>query len=129
MATPLDVVDRLTAKAKWAKQQIGNLELVLRKTFPRTKPYGIRFEDDLNARERTYYVVSVPDVPLPISLMAGDILQNLRSSLDHLATHLVHRNGGKVTGLTCFPIADSATEYMTPRFRRKVHGMGEDAID
>jgi hypothetical protein len=129
MATPLDVVDRLTAKTKWAERQIGDLEITLRKTFPRTKPYGIRFEDDLNAGERSYYVVSVPDVPLTISLMAGDILQNLRSSLDHLACHLVRKEGKPVTSQTSFPIANDATEYMAPHFRRKVEGMGQKAVD
>jgi len=83
----------------------------------------------LNAEERTYYVVNVPDVPLPVSLIAGDVLQNLRSSLDHLACHLVKRAGGRVTLQTCFPIANGPDEYMSPRFRRKVEGMRQEAID
>src|SRR5260370_42646355 len=117
MSTPIDLLDRLTAKTKWAKKQIGDLEAALLKAFPggHSGQYDTRFEDDANTRERTYYVVSIPNVPLEISLRAGDILNNLRCSLDHLTCHLVRKNGGKVTGSTCFPIADSAAEYMSPR--------------
>jgi hypothetical protein len=131
MSTPIDLLDRLTAKTKWAKKQISDLESTLLKAFPggHSKQYDIRFEDDANRRERTYYIVTVPDVPLEISLRAGDILNNLRCSLDHLTCHLVRKNGGKVSGSTCFPIADSAAEYMSPKVRGKVHGMGRDASD
>jgi hypothetical protein len=124
-------LELLLAKVEWAEEQIGDLESALRRTFPRTRPYSIRFEDDPKTRERTYYVVSVPDIPLNITLRAGDILQNLRSALDHLACHLVAKTSGRsaVSTRTCFPIANDAAEYMSVFSRRKIEGMGQDAID
>jgi|GEM_PF-1064779 len=131
MSMPIDLFNRLTAKTKWANKQIDDLQIALGKAFPggHSDQYKIRSDDDMNARERSYYVTRVPDVPLEIRLRAGDILNNLRCSLDHLACHLVWKNGGTVTSNTGFPIANSAKEYLSPRVRGKVKGMRQDAID
>ncbi len=124
-------LERLTAKAKWADKQIVELDRLLKAEFPggHSPKYPIRSEDDLTAGERTYYCDSVPDIPIDVSLLAGDVLQNLRSSLDHLACHLVEIAGNEVSSQTCFPIADTADEYMAKTFRRKIKGMRQDAID
>src|SRR5260370_23244791 len=117
MSTPIDLLDRLTAKTKWAKKQISDLEAALLKAFPggHSGQYDIRFEDDANTRERTYYVVSIPNVPLEISLRAGDILNNLRCSLDHLTCHLVRKNGGSGTRRSFFALAANGAGYVASR--------------
>jgi len=131
MVTDPKFVHPLFAKAERAIEHIDNLGNVLLKAFPggRRQPYGIRFEDDLNTLERTYYVVSVPDVPLEVTLIVGDVLQNLRSSLDHLACHLIRKGKGTVTTQSCFPIAGEAAKYVPSFFDRKIEGMRQEAKD
>jgi hypothetical protein len=124
-------MNHLTAKAERAIKHIGDVEKVLLKAFPggRRQPYAIRFEDDLNKQERSYYIVSVPDVPLEVTLIVGDVLQNLRSSLDHLACHLIRKGNGTVTTQSGFPIASDATKYLPSFFDRKIAGMWQEAKD
>lgn len=71
--------------------------------------------------------------PLPISSFtmlaaAGDVVQNLRSALDHLAYHLaqVGTPDREPSHYVSFPISLSAKIYES-RKARKVHGMREDA--
>jgi hypothetical protein len=121
----------LLAKAERAIKHIDDLGDVLLKAFPggRRQPYAIRFEDDLNAQERTYYVEGIPEVPLEVTLIVGDVLQNLRNSLDHLACHLIRKAGGTVTSQSCFPIAGEAAKYVPSFFHRKIDGMRQEAKD
>lgn len=121
----------LLAKSERAIKHIGDLENVLLKAFPggRRQPYGIRFKDDLNTQERTYYVESVPEVPLEVTLIVGDVLQNLRSALDHLACHLIRKGAGTITSQSCFPIAGDAAKYVPSFFHRKIEGMRQEAKD
>jgi hypothetical protein len=51
-----------------------------------------------------------PEIPLWHCLV-GDIVHNLRASLDHLACLLVRANGGKVERKTCFVISDSEAAF------------------
>lgn len=131
MASPLDVVDRLAAKAKWAKKHIEELETSLSDFVgpPHTASEFIRFEDDHNTRERSYYCVRVPEVPIDFPVIVGDALQNMRSALDHLACHLVSVGGGMVQTRTSFPIARSMEEYTSANFRRKIEGMRPEAAN
>jgi hypothetical protein len=87
---------------------------------------------DPQTQEVVYYLVEAPPIPEEIALIAGDTLQNLRSSLDHLAWALVETNGEKpIDGATGFPIVDE--EPITPKqqasFDRKIEGMGPKAKD
>jgi hypothetical protein len=72
-----------------------------------TDPYGMRLSRDL--REFTIWVFFHIRKPIPaeIALVAGDAVQNLRASLDYVATELVASHGGDI-GSAQFPI--SATE-------------------
>jgi hypothetical protein len=96
--------------------------------FRKANPYGFRIERDPQTREPFYYVVEIQDIPVEISLIAGDVLQNLRSALDYLACALVGRNGKKPTKETSFPIFDDAAKYQSG-YARKINGMGKYAIN
>ena len=120
-------LDRLTAKVKWAKKHIEKLEPSL-KPYPYRGSDFVRFEDDGTKRERSYYLIKLPDIPPEVRLITGDVLQNLRSSLDHIACHLVAVGGGKVTTRTYFPIAKTSATYQSPRCREKIKGARPDAI-
>jgi hypothetical protein len=65
-------------------------------------------------------------MPFDIVLMAGDIIHNLRSALDHLAFNLVQVGGGTPTTKTCFPIAETREKYESSK-AAKVRGMTDAA--
>jgi hypothetical protein len=74
------------AKLKRAKRHYAELETALASFFA-TRPYKIstRRSDE---GKLVYYLSEVTDVPVELSSIIGDVIQNLRSSLDHLAYEL-----------------------------------------
>jgi len=117
-------------KIERAKQHIADLD-VARQAFFAAEPYRVGTKHDPQTRKLIYYVVSVEDVPTNILLITGDVIQNLRSALDHLAYQLHLTGTGKTTSkdLVYFPIGGTnATEYKSQR-DGKVKGMRQDAID
>jgi hypothetical protein len=61
----------------------------------------------------------VQDVPESIALLSGDILQNLRSALDHLTYQLYLKGGGKPPGRHIyFPIERDAEAYKKEKARK-----------
>lgn len=127
-------------KIERAEKHILNLEGEIQ-AFLDSEPYKVgtkpnsQFPDVLPS---VYYLASARVVPVKIALVAGDAIQNIRSSLDHLAWHLVDIGQVNLPApLTDserkrigFPIidTDSPAEYEASR-RRKVKGMTQAAID
>jgi hypothetical protein len=114
-------------RVEWAKKHISELEREV-ETFLASEPYEIASKLDNSG----YYVADIRcDPPISISLIAGDVLFNLRAALDHLAYQLALANGTtdeKVLRGTSFPIFDSADLY--GRYsRERMQGMSQDAID
>jgi hypothetical protein len=60
--------------------------------------------DDLGNRWAVVYCESVAEIPLRFSLLAGDVVHNLRSALDHAVYQLVRRDKGKPTTRTAWPV-------------------------
>ncbi|HEY5110759.1 MAG TPA: hypothetical protein VII67_00330, partial [Acidimicrobiales bacterium] len=81
-------------------------------------------------RQPIYYLASVRYVPPAIDVIAGEVLQSLRSALDHLAYQLVQVGTGQPGPFSYvyFPIFDSAQEYESGKMR-KIKGMRQEAID
>ncbi|MGA8735806.1 MAG: hypothetical protein WB558_17950 [Terriglobales bacterium] len=124
-----EVYERLIAKVKWASEHIRNLQAVCDR-FDESHPYRIEREHDTQAGQLVYYLRSIKPVPQEVPLIAGDILSNLRSALDHCIWHLVQRNATLPNRRDVyFPIRDSATDYQLPGFRRKIQHLGQDVID
>src|ERR1700733_5044928 len=71
--------------------------------------------------------------PIPPSLVciAGDVIHNLRSALDHIVCALVQANGNSVIKENEFPIFDDpiATAKLQARFALKVEGMRKEPQD
>lgn len=67
-----------------------------------------RVEGKLVGRRYAFYAYGPPDLPLSFSVIVGEIVHHLRSSLDHLVTELVAigPGGGKANRLE-FPICSS----------------------
>jgi hypothetical protein len=59
---------------------------------------------------------------------AGDVVQNLRTALDHLANHLVAVAGNAPTRHTQFPIAKGADTYEAGK-TKQVEGMRPEAVE
>lgn len=117
----------IRVKIERAKQHLRNLEAV-RDRFIETKPYLIESKHDPQTGYDIFSVTNVQTPPADIGIIAGDVIHNLRSALDHLAYQLVYVNGATHTKQTSFPIWDDATEYKAQR-ARKVKGMEQSAID
>jgi len=117
------------AKVERAKQQLSELDTTLGAFF-RTNPYKVGTKRDPQTRRLIYYLVSVRDVPLEISVIAGEVLQSLRSALDHLAYQLVLVGTGQSGPFNhvYFPIFDSASKYQAGKLGQ-IKGMRQDAID
>jgi len=124
--------ERLTlvrVKIERAKKHLHDMEAEVR-LFLEGKPYVIGTRGDPETGRRIYYLVSVREPALGLAAMVGDVLQNLRSALDHLAYQLVlvGTRGVTPSRRVYFPIADDGTKYKTEKPGR-VKGMRQDAID
>ena len=93
------------------------------------KPYEIASKHDPHSRKLIYYMIRVDPVPLKISAIAGDTIQNLRSVLDHLARQLflVAGIGNPETEFN-FPIFNKASDYET-RMKGIAKTLRRDAIE
>jgi len=115
-------------KLERAKRQMKELGDALRSFF-RTKPYKFSGKPNPPALEVVYTMDAVKPIPSEIPLIAGEIIQNLRSALGHPAyqLHLVGTKGGRVNKNIAFPIAESKLIYDEIKERR-TKGMSSAAI-
>ena len=123
------VVDRILAKITRAKQHIQDFQLALR-AFYDSKPYTIGLKEDTQTNQRVYYITKADEIPDSLTAIAADIIQNLRSPLDHIAHQLVldARGGTKPDWIVYYPISGSATHYPATR-NGKIKGVRQEVID
>ncbi len=116
-------------KVQWAEKHINNLKILVDPI--EAHPYPVRVKRDPKTRERLYCATEVPEIPPDCALAAGDIFQNLRSALDHLACALVLHNGRNISGATEFPICEHRpkTKKEWARLLGKIEGMRQEAKD
>jgi hypothetical protein len=116
------------AKLERAKKHITDFDTEWM-SFVNRGGYLILPKDDAQKGQRSYYL-SAEEIPPVLSLIAGDAIQNLRSSLDHLAHHLVVLGKGRPGSFrhAYFPISESAAKYEAES-PRKIAGMRQGAID
>src|SRR6266850_2234417 len=88
MPTAKERLAHIWPKVDRAKHHIGELEAACRE-FLDLRPYVVAVKRDADTRRLIYYIESTRSVPLTISTILGDVLNNLRSALDHLAYQLV----------------------------------------
>jgi hypothetical protein len=116
-------------KVKRAKHHIVDLEGRIG-TFFRSEPnpYPITKEHDSEAGDLVYKLGKCSPIPEDFPLIIGDVLQNLRTALDHLVWQLILSNGGTPNTRSGFPIAKTLKEYEVES-PRKVAGMARKAIE
>jgi|SRR5271156_4101803 len=121
---------QIQLKVERAKQHVRDLDSATRQ-FLDSKPYIVGTKRNPQTRQLIYYVVSVKPIPSHLTLIAGDVIQNLVSALDHLAYQLVLKDTKGVPPKPkkiYFPIFESSTEYEA-RKCGKIEGAGKDTFD
>jgi hypothetical protein len=101
-----------TNKIDRAKQHLEELQKEI-DTFFKLQPYKVSTKREPQTKRLIYYLTDVISVPNKISLISGDVIQNLRSALDHLAYDLfVKENNGTVSATHIyFPIGKDFQTY------------------
>jgi hypothetical protein len=122
-------------KIRRVNEQIINLNREIDAFFdtPADQIQRVTYCIDLEAFERTSELHRGKQVPLRFSVLAGEILYNLRYALDHVATQLVRSASGTVSKRTQFPIFtdDPATNERVARgYNRCIEGipLGAQAV-
>jgi hypothetical protein len=120
----------VTLKVKRAKEHIADLDREIRR-FLDTNPYTVGAKRDSQTRKLIYCVTTAEPTPARLPLIAGDIIQNLMSALDHLAYQLVMSDTGDNPpnpNWIYFPIADDAAKYEAKK-RGKMEGARQETFD
>ena len=128
MPTAVERLRHVTAKLDRAKQHMQHLER-LHHTFLKSNPYKVATKRDPQTKRLIYYVSAIDQPMGDFSTTVGDVLQNLVSTLDHLAYQLVCIGMGSEGPFdhVYFPFADTAAKYQS-KAPQKVKGMRPNAI-
>lgn len=123
------VLERIRAAVTRAKQHVQDFQLGLQ-AFYDTTPYEVRTKDNPQTGGRIYYFAKADPVPYELTTIAADVIQNLRSPLDHIANALVldARSGTPPDWKVYYPISGSATDYPATRGGR-IKGVRQEVID
>jgi hypothetical protein len=121
------LADIIQLKIERAEKHIDEAELCLQVCLHDMKPYQLAFKDDPDNRESVLYVKRAQELPPILSLIIGDAVSNLYSSLDYLACELVAAKES-ISTRTAFPISERVptTTNDKARYDGQVRGMGED---
>jgi hypothetical protein len=120
-------LDSVQLKIFRAAQHIKSLESELEGYFKGNPGKMVR---QPHASEDEAIFLFVPEGPIParFGLIVGDVLQNLRSSLDYLVWELVLTANGQPTKENMFPICSTAELFEEQIRRHRLDGVPVDAI-
>jgi hypothetical protein len=112
--------NQIHLKIQRANKHFGELHEVIA-TFKEGSPYRVAKKRDPKTVEHVIYIHSADPLPETIPLIAGDVIQNLYSSLDYLAWQLAINP----TNTTAFPISQDipTTPKQIARYEGQVCGM------
>jgi|GEM_PF-1019915 len=121
-------MDGSRAKLERAKETLDALELEVVNYFAQTPP-PVRLEKKHINRGLEYAFIAYgdPSPPLRISVITGEIVHHLRSSLDHLIHALVIHNGVSPTFQHQFPICSTEKAFKHADQRGQIKGIGANA--
>lgn len=88
MPTADERLASILLKTGRAKKHLTDLQIEI-STFLNSNPYEVRGERNPQTGQPFYYITSIRDAPINIAVIAGDVIQNLRSALDHLAWNIM----------------------------------------
>jgi len=121
-------MDGCRAKLERARETLDALELEVA-NFLSKDPPPVRLETKhINGGlEYAFIAYGEPNPPLRISVIAGEIVHHMRSSLDHLIYALVIRNGVSPTFQHQFPICSTEKDFRQAGERCQIKGVGANA--
>ncbi|MGQ0509881.1 MAG: hypothetical protein ACT4P9_04645 [Betaproteobacteria bacterium] len=116
-------------KIERANKHILELDEAI-KGFRNARPYKIALNHDLKTgKPISAKLISIEGVPDPLAAIAGDVIQNLRSALDHLAHQLwLMVPGADPTVEVNFPFWNEPAKFKSA-LSRKIKRCRQDAID
>lgn len=103
-------IEGARAKVQRAKEQFRDL-CARHADFMSLNPYGVVVYQDPETSEQVICARVSRNVPLEWSGLLGDIVHNLRASLDYLAWQLVLANDGTPSTSTQFPVCWDTARY------------------
>ncbi len=112
------------AKLWRAESQLYVLQDQIRDAWPPTKAWPVRTEVDRGGLEYRFYLRQLPVIDPDWGLLAGEIMFDFRSALDHLVFQLHVRHYGRrtvpdgVENTSQFPICFDAHEFASFEGRR-----------
>lgn len=115
------------SKFERSQQHIGDLKARW-DAFRKSNPIAVTCQYYSELGYVNVLVDHVPELPLEFTLILGDALFNLRSSLDHLVCRIIEASGKTPDTHACFPIFETAKKFEAG-LPRCVKGMGENAIE
>ena len=115
----------INAKIDRARRQIETLEVDV-ENFCADIRRSIVHETDRNAGEQKWvFRDATPKPRIEWSILAGEILYNLRSALDHLVWQLVLANGMDPTRANQFPILNDEAAWTSDRTAQFLQGVAD----
>jgi len=125
MFHPFEHIDE---KLERAADHIEALQIAVNSLLDST-PYRSVPDDDPEALQDLNRIVRDLRIPPRIGILAGEVIHQTRSALDHIATALVLANKGTVTSQTQFPIYPykPSSEKESLRYEGQIRGMTQSA--
>lgn len=123
-----DRTTELRVKIERAKEHLSNLESEIT-AFLVGNPYKVVL--DYNTNPQFFFVrINVSsEIPLRFSAIVGDVIHNLRTSLDMLIQQLIVTNGESPNTHSKFSICDTADEFERKITKPAIQRMGQAAVD
>jgi hypothetical protein len=120
----------INLKIERAKKHIIDLNAEIQ-GFLKSNPYEVAAKHDPKTGDLIFYVTRVDQTPVAISIIAGEVIQHIRSALDHLAYQLfmVGTRGNSGPGFHVYFLIERNSKEFEARLPRKVEGMRQDAIN
>lgn len=106
MVTSEILLNGIKAKIQRADEHIKNLESEISSLLS-SDLYRLVSEPNDDGTQSILRVVGPEEVPIRLSVIVGEIVHQLRSSLDHLVSALVVQNGNKPNKRHQYPICDT----------------------
>ena len=116
------------AKIQRAEQSIGSLDNEIKAYFNNNQAsYKIEGKHINDGTQYAFIATGNPNPPLHFSVLAGEIIHHLRSSLDHLIHALILKNGGTPSNKNQFPICTTVEAFEDQCKRGRISGASESA--
>ena len=114
-------------KLAWADRHLATLREKVNQYLGPPEPYVITDVRDLAAGEHVLWIEVTTSPPPDLSLIAGDCVQNLRSSLEYFMQQLVLLSGGTPDRQTQFPIFETTSHFKIRGGDRMIKQLGTSA--